>query len=90
VEEQGLLNQLWGELPTAKAHTATVAIDERGEEIAGFVFHAQNRAEDIALVRDMGFAVDNDNEPAPENVPTLFGAPAPVNGGDLFEGQTWG
>jgi hypothetical protein len=34
------------------------AIDERGEDIVDFVFHAQNRAEDIALVRDMGFEVD--------------------------------
>ena len=38
----------------------------------------------------MGFEVDDDNEPAPDNVPMLFGAPAPVNGGDLFEWQTWG
>jgi hypothetical protein len=81
VEEQGPLDQLWGESPTAEAPAATVAIDEQGEEIADFVFHAQNRVEDIALVRDMEFKVDDDNEPAPENVPTLFDAPAPVGGG---------
>jgi hypothetical protein len=90
VEEQESLNQLWRELPTAKAPAATDALDEQGEEIADFVFHAQNRVEYITLVRDMGFEVNDDNEPAPTNVPTLFGAPAPVNGGDLFEGQTWG
>jgi hypothetical protein len=53
-----------------------------------FVFNAQNWAEDIALVRDMDFMVDDDNEPAPQNVPA-DGAP-PVNGEALFEGQKWG
>jgi hypothetical protein len=53
-----------------------------------FVFNAQNRAEDIALVRDMGFEVDDDNGPTPENVPAVD-AP-PVNGGSLLERQEWG
>ena len=57
MEEQGP-GEIWGELPTAEAPAATIAIDERGEDIVDFVFHAQNRAEDIALVRDMGFEVD--------------------------------
>jgi hypothetical protein len=61
---------------------------DQGEEIAEFIFNAQNRAEDIALVRNMGFEVDDDNEPAPENVPTN-NAPRP-NGGNLYEGQEWG
>ena len=43
---------------------------------------------DIALVRNMGFEVDDDNEPAPENVPG--GNAPPVNGGALLEGQEWG
>ncbi len=73
-------------MPIAEAPAATIATDEQGEEIADFIFNAQNRAEDIALIRDMGFEVDDNNEPAPENVPTLFGAPVPVGGGDLFEG----
>jgi hypothetical protein len=85
VEEQGP-GEIWREfLPIAEAPAATIATDKQGEEIADFIFHAQNRAEDIALIRDMGFEVDDDNEPAPENVPTLFGAPVPVRGGDLFE-----
>jgi hypothetical protein len=88
VEEHGLEDQVWDDVPEAPA--AVVATNEQGEEIADFVFHAQNRAEDIALVRDMGFEVDDDNEPAPENVPSLLNAPARVNGGDLFEGQEWG
>ena len=53
-----------------------------------FVFNAQNRAEDIAHVRDMGFEVDDDNGPTPENVPAV-NAP-PVNGGSLLERQEWG
>ncbi len=36
----------------------------------------------------MDFMVDDDNEPAPQNVPA-DGAP-PVNGEALFEGQKWG
>jgi hypothetical protein len=88
VEEQEPLDQLWEDAAPAKAPAATVAIDEDGEEIANFVFNAQNRAEDVALVWDMGFMVDNDNEPAPKNVPA-DGAP-PVNGEALFGGQKWG
>lgn len=33
------------------------------------VLHAGNRAEDIADIRNLGFSVDDDNEPAPENIP---------------------
>ena len=36
----------------------------------------------------MGFEVDDNNEPAPENVPA--GDAPPVNGGALLEGQEWG
>ena len=70
-------------LPPIIAATQTI-----GDEI----FFAQNRAEDIACVRAEGFEVDDDNDPAPENVPRLFDVPpaaAVVNGG-LFEGQSWG
>ncbi len=88
VEEQGPLDQLWEDAAPAKAPATTVAIDEDGEEIADFVFNAQNRADDIALVWDMGFMVDDDKELAPKNVPA-DGAP-PVNGEALFEGQKWG
>ena len=77
VEEQGPLDQLWGELPAVGAPATINSIDKQGEAIADFVFHAQNRAVDIVLVQDMGFEDNDDNEPAPENVPTLFGAPTP-------------
>jgi hypothetical protein len=53
------------------------------------IFTAQKRAEDIARVHNKGFEVDDDNHPAPENVPGLFDAPLIVDSG-LFEGQSWG
>ncbi len=87
MEEQGPLDQLWEDAAPAEASAATVAINEGGKEIADFVFNAQNQAEDIALVQDMGFMVDDDNEPAPKNVPADG---APVNGEALLEGQNWG
>ncbi len=88
VVEQGPPDQLWEHAAPAEAPAAAVYIDEQGEDIADFVFNTQNRAEDINLVQDMGFEVDDDNEPAPENVPAVD-AP-PVNGGTLLEGQEWG
>ena len=59
------------------------------ETIGDHVFFAQNRAKDIAHVRNKGFEVDDDNiNPAPQNVP---GPDAlPVVGGGLFEEQSWG
>ena len=43
--------------------------DERVSISTSLVFHAQNRSEDISLVRSQGLMVDDDNDPAPENVP---------------------
>ena len=54
------------------------------------IYFAQNRAEDIARVRNEGFEVDDDNDPAPENIPAPAEAPPVVNEGGLYEGQTWG
>ena len=90
VEEQGPPDPLWEEAAPieAPAAAAAVYIDERGEDIADFVFNAQNWAEDIALIQNMGFEVDDDNEPTPENVPA--GDAPPVNGGAQLEGQQWG
>ena len=61
-------------LPPVIAPTTQTII---GDEI----FFAQNRAEDIARVRAEGFEVDDDNDPAPENVPGLFDVPPVVDGG---------
>ena len=49
-------------------------------------FNASNSTEDIALVKNQDMEVDDDMEPAPENVP-LFDNPASDT---LFEVQTWG
>ncbi len=68
VLEQGT-SEIWGGEPEATMAAAPVTLNEQDEPIADFVFNAQNRAEDIALVRAMSFEVDNDNEPAPENLP---------------------
>ena len=59
VKEQGPPNQLWEDAAPAEAPAAAVYIDEQGEESADFVFNAQNRAEDITLVRSMGFEVND-------------------------------
>ena len=54
--------------------TAVQFLKKSGHEIdpvevpANFM-HMKNRAEDIAAVRGMGMMVDDDNDPAPENVP---------------------
>jgi hypothetical protein len=88
VGEEGPPDQLWEAAAPAEAPVTAVYIDERREDIVDFVFHAQKRAEDINLFRNMGFEVDNDNDPAPENVPA--GDAPPVNGGELLEGQQWG
>jgi hypothetical protein len=89
VLEQGEHFLIWDEPGLAPSVLTPPATNEAGEEIADFVFQAQNRAEDIALVRAMGFEVDDDDEPAPENIPAdderLFRL-----GGDLHDGQEWG
>ena len=69
-----------------------VAIDDDGNfvpEIDPEVFTASNCAEDIALLRNQGYDVDDDNEPAPENVPDATALP-PLDNAGLFEGQRWG
>lgn len=62
------------------------AVNKQGKEIADFVFNLQNRAEDIALIRNMGFEADDDNDPALENVPEAQRAP-PEWGGSLRRAQ---
>ena len=46
-------------------------VQENGgeEQIPDHVFHLSGQAEDIAHVRGLGFEVDDDNDPAPENIP---------------------
>jgi len=58
-------------------------------EIDTTVFNASNQAEDIALVRNMGFDVDDDNEPAEENIPTN-GETGATDTEGLYAFQRWG
>jgi len=58
-------------------------------EIGENIFRSGNRAEDIANVRGQGFEVDDDNDPAPENVPDATDA-APAAHDNLYEGQSMG
>ena len=41
------------------------SLDTEEVEIEGTVFHAGNCAKDIAMIRNQGLMVDDDNEPAP-------------------------
>lgn len=59
-----------------------------GEEFPQQILRARACVEDIAMVRNMGFTVDDDNEPAPENIPTVVGTPAAAT--EVHDGQNWG
>ncbi len=48
----------------------------------------KNNAEDIAQIRAEGFKVNDDNNPAPENIPQ--GNVPPKMDAGLVEGQMWG
>lgn len=94
VREEGHPDALW-DVPTRatrggrRANAVPVAeVVEEQVEIGEDIFRAGNQAEDIANVWGQGFEVDDDNDPAPENIPTLWDEAPAVN--DLFEGQSWG
>jgi hypothetical protein len=79
-----------GAEPSTEAASAD-AIPERttGDPIDISVFAPTgNRAEDIAAVRNQGLAVDDDNEPAPENISDAN--TQSINITQPKEGQTWG
>ena len=44
-------------------------VEEEGQEIDDQVLRARNCPEDISTVRAQGLEVDDDNKPAPENIP---------------------
>ena len=70
-------------LPTPpQESTAQEAVEE--EEIPDRVFQTNGtNEEDIAFVRSLGLGVDDDNDPAPENIPNDDGEEQNVN-------QSWG
>ena len=87
VVAEGHPSGFWGDAP-APTELPPDAPVVGNEAIDGDVFFARNNAEDIARIRAEGFEVDDDNDPAPENIPQ--GDEELRIDGDLFEGQTWG
>ncbi len=56
------------------------ADNEDGKEIDATIFHQQGtRAENIQMVRSQGLEVDNNNEPAQENIPATGEIPLTIN-----------
>jgi hypothetical protein len=94
--------QRWSKVETEGAASYIFGTDDTNEEeekeegasdpvvdtpIPQQVLHAGNHAEDIAEIRGMGFSVDDDNEPAPENIPL----PQENNNNSATDdGRTWG
>ncbi len=64
---------------------SNVEEEQAPTEIDGAVFRAGNRSEDIEFVRNQCLVVNDDNEPAPENIPQ-----EQVTFSRLFDGQSWG
>jgi hypothetical protein len=79
----------WGGEANATKTAAPVTPNEQNKPIVDFVFYAQNWAEDIALVWAMGFEVNDDNKPAPENIP-MNNEPLLRLGDGVHKGQEWG
>ena len=90
VREEGHPDGIWGDagicLPWGEV-LVEVALNKRAD-LGDNIFTAQNVAEDIAHIQVEGFEVDNNNDPAPENIPAN-GDVQPINL-DLYEGQLWG
>ena len=61
--------------------------EEEGKPVPDEVTRAGNVVEDIALVCVMGFMVEDNNDPVPENVPQEAEAPTPTA---FYDDQTWG
>jgi hypothetical protein len=70
--------------PTFSADDLCKPIDTSLLDIGG---SGSTRSEDIALAQSQGLDVDDDNEPAPENIPP---AGAPIDSTSNLHGQTWG
>ncbi len=71
----------------SQGSTSQLSYADGEESIYKSVFHPTgNRAEDIALVCNLGLEVDDDIQPAPKNVPEGNQPPMTTN---LYAGQTW-
>jgi hypothetical protein len=89
VTAEGDADQFFEEAPCTAAAGPSEAPQDVPEPIDESVFAATNTAEDIALVWGQGLDVDDDNEPAPENIPQEGDATAEEDTG-LYLGQRWG
>ncbi len=70
--------------PSSLQGTPADGKDEDG--IVKAIFHPMgNQAKDIALVRTQGLGVNDDNKPAPENIPEINQVPITTN---IYPGQT--
>ena len=56
---------------------------QEGRTIPDHVYHLGADIEDIVHIRGLGFTVDDDNEPVPENIPDANAPEQPVQ-------ETWG
>ena len=89
VAEEGSARGLFvPEQPGSPPAAAAVGDDDEREEVNPAACFATAQAEDILLVRNQGLDVNDDNEPAPENVPTADGPETEDDG--LYPGQRWG
>jgi hypothetical protein len=75
--------------PTAGDPAERPSVVDNGVEIDREVLRSTNRQEDIDFVRAQGLDVDDDNDPAPENIPQADDAVASSDDG-LYDTQTWG
>ena len=87
VKGEGRPDGIWATPLTSEGAPAPT-IDDAEREINPSIFQSRERVEDIARVREEGFEVDDDNDPAPENIPV--GAPPAVSTDGLYQGQSWG
>ena len=76
---------------------STVEVTERAvnyeqpEELQADYEHFHGTAEDIAMMIGMGFDVDDDNAPAPENIPEAANQNEEAsNNNGLYQDQSWG
>ena len=95
VVEQGPDKGLWDEVANNPAPGNPPLPDGDADHIPipieNEIFNLRGTAEDIAMVRNQGFDVDDDNEPVPKNVPTDDGPTVDDNPGDgmvLIAAQT--
>ncbi len=83
---EGHADAIWAHTVINHPAAAPATFPEGNDLIDDYIFFAQNRSEDIARVRAEGFEVDDDKNPAPENIPDDSDEPPVAVNGGLFEG----